>query len=118
MSEDNKTVLVVEDDREINALVGAYAEICGLHPRSAFDGMGERLRVRLEPRLPQALDLLRQILEPLTDRLVQIPEHMRHRDQRRARIEYGSVAREAIHLAAEVRIGLAYCDVPATALQP
>ncbi len=31
-------VLVVEDDAEINRLVGAYVEMCGHHYRSALDG--------------------------------------------------------------------------------
>ena len=32
------SVLVVEDDREINSLVGAYAQICGFEYRAALDG--------------------------------------------------------------------------------
>ena len=33
-----KSVLVVEDDPEINAMVGAYAELCGLRYRPALNG--------------------------------------------------------------------------------
>jgi len=32
------SVLVVDDDQEINALVGAYVELCGFKYRSAFNG--------------------------------------------------------------------------------
>ncbi|HEY8668812.1 MAG TPA: response regulator [Tepidisphaeraceae bacterium] len=35
---ENGNVLVVEDDLEINQLVGAYAEIAGFDYRSALDG--------------------------------------------------------------------------------
>lgn len=38
MSEAAPSVLVVEDDPEINALVGAYVELCGYEYRSAHDG--------------------------------------------------------------------------------
>src|SRR6266498_3140572 len=34
----DRSVLVVEDDREINELVGAYAEIAGFEYRAALDG--------------------------------------------------------------------------------
>jgi DNA-binding response OmpR family regulator len=34
----DRSVLVVEDDQEINALVGAYAELCGFKYRPAFNG--------------------------------------------------------------------------------
>ena len=34
----HKSVLVVEDDREINELVGAYAQIAGFEYRPALDG--------------------------------------------------------------------------------
>lgn len=32
------SVLVVEDDKDINALVGAYVQMCGFEYRSALDG--------------------------------------------------------------------------------
>lgn len=52
------SVLVVEDDRELNELVGAYAQICGYEYRKALDG-AEALRQAGE-RAPDAvvLDLM------------------------------------------------------------
>jgi len=38
MTNGRGSVLVVEDDREINELVGAYAQIAGFEYRSALDG--------------------------------------------------------------------------------
>jgi DNA-binding response OmpR family regulator len=38
MGLNGKSVLVVEDDAEINALVGAYAQLCGFEYRSALNG--------------------------------------------------------------------------------
>ena len=38
MANGHHSVLVVEDDREINSLVGAYAKICGFDYRPALDG--------------------------------------------------------------------------------
>jgi len=35
---DHLSLLVVEDDREINQLVGAYAQLCGFEYRPALDG--------------------------------------------------------------------------------
>ena len=35
---EQSSVLVVEDDPEINALVGAYAQMCGFEYRAALDG--------------------------------------------------------------------------------
>ena|SRR5689334_3000905 len=53
-----RSVLVVEDDREINELVGAYAEIAGFEYRAALDG-STALREAHE-RVPSAvvLDLM------------------------------------------------------------
>jgi DNA-binding response OmpR family regulator len=53
-----RSVLVVEDDREINELVGAYAEIAGFEYRAALDG-SSALREAHE-RVPSAvvLDLM------------------------------------------------------------
>ena len=52
------SVLVVEDDVELNELVGAYAQICGYEYRRALDGT-EALRQAKE-RAPDAvvLDLM------------------------------------------------------------
>jgi DNA-binding response OmpR family regulator len=52
------SVLVVEDDREINSLVGAYAEIAGFEYRAALDGQ-TALR-EAHSRVPDAvvLDLM------------------------------------------------------------
>src|SRR5688500_10984937 len=52
------SVLVVEDDAELNELVGAYAQICGYEYRRALDGR-EGLRQASE-RTPDAvvLDLM------------------------------------------------------------
>jgi two-component system phosphate regulon response regulator PhoB len=54
----DRSVLVVEDDREINELVGAYAEIAGFEYRAALDG-STALREAHE-RVPSAvvLDLM------------------------------------------------------------
>ena len=38
MSLNGHSVLVVEDDQEINSLVGAYVQLCGLEYRSALNG--------------------------------------------------------------------------------
>jgi DNA-binding response OmpR family regulator len=38
VTEQPSSVLVVEDDPEINALVGAYTEMCGFEYRPALDG--------------------------------------------------------------------------------
>ena len=38
MSDNGRCVLVVEDDAEINALVGAYAQLCGFSYISALNG--------------------------------------------------------------------------------
>jgi DNA-binding response OmpR family regulator len=54
----HRSVLVVEDDREINELVGAYAEIAGFEYRAALDG-STALR-EAHARVPSAvvLDLM------------------------------------------------------------
>lgn len=38
VSEDGRSLLVVEDDPELNELVGAYAQICGFEYRAALNG--------------------------------------------------------------------------------
>jgi DNA-binding response OmpR family regulator len=54
----HRSILVVEDDREFNELVGAYAQIAGFEYRSALDGTSA-LR-EAHARLPAAvvLDLM------------------------------------------------------------
>src|SRR5438132_9266125 len=54
----HSSVLVVEDDREINELVGAYAEIAGFEYRAALDG--ETALREAHTRVPAAvvLDLM------------------------------------------------------------
>ena len=39
MADEVPSVLVVEDDHAINALIGAYVEICGLTCRQVYDGL-------------------------------------------------------------------------------
>jgi len=51
----HRSVLVVEDDREINELVGAYAEIAGFEYRAALDGT-TALR-EAHSRIPSAIVL-------------------------------------------------------------
>jgi DNA-binding response OmpR family regulator len=52
------SVLVVEDDREINSLVGAYVELCGFKYRSALTGSGAMEEVRAEAPALVVLDLM------------------------------------------------------------
>jgi DNA-binding response OmpR family regulator len=58
MDNGQQSVLVVEDDREINELVGAYAQIAGFEYRWALDGATALQEAR--DRLPAAviLDLM------------------------------------------------------------
>ena len=49
---------MVEDDREINSLVGAYAEICGFEYRPALDGMTALREARRETPSAVILDLM------------------------------------------------------------
>ena len=58
MSQGNGSVLVVEDDAEINALVGAYAELCGLSYRSALDGTSGISEARSHPPSAVILDIM------------------------------------------------------------
>ena len=51
-------VLVVEDDREINELVCAYAEIAGFSPRSALNGSDALDQVRRRRPSLIVLDLM------------------------------------------------------------
>ena len=54
----HRSVLVVEDDREINELVGAYAQLAGFEYRPALDGTSALREAR--ERVPSAvvLDLM------------------------------------------------------------
>lgn len=58
MSDGSRAVLVVEDDREINALIGAYAEICGLGYRHAYDGKTAIATADAAPPCAVILDLM------------------------------------------------------------
>jgi DNA-binding response OmpR family regulator len=51
-------VLVVEDDREINELVGAYAQIAGFEYRSALNGGDALLQIRRKAPSLIVLDLM------------------------------------------------------------
>jgi DNA-binding response OmpR family regulator len=55
---DARDVLVVEDDREINELVCAYAEIAGVQFRSALNGFDAVDQVRRRPPALIVLDLM------------------------------------------------------------
>jgi DNA-binding response OmpR family regulator len=52
------SVLVVEDDREINALVGAYAQLCGFEYRAALDGTTALNEASQRPPAAVVLDLM------------------------------------------------------------
>ena len=54
----NRDVLVVEDDREINELVCAYAQIAGFGSRSALNGSEAVEQVRSRPPALIVLDLM------------------------------------------------------------
>ena len=56
--ESPRDVLVVEDDREINELVCAYAEIAGFGVRSALNGTDAVAQVRRRPPVLIVLDLM------------------------------------------------------------
>jgi DNA-binding response OmpR family regulator len=60
MSSNNgdRSVLVVEDDQEINALVGAYAELCGFKYRPAFNGTRALEEARANAPALVVLDLM------------------------------------------------------------
>jgi DNA-binding response OmpR family regulator len=54
----SRSVLVIEDDPEINAMLGAYAELCGLQYRSALNGARAMQQVREETPTVVILDLM------------------------------------------------------------
>jgi DNA-binding response OmpR family regulator len=53
-----RDVLVVEDDREINELVGAYVQIAGFEYRSALDGASALAEAREKQPSLIVLDLM------------------------------------------------------------
>ena len=55
---DNGSVLVVEDDPEINELVGAYARIAGFEYRAALDGATALTEARHRAPAAVVLDLM------------------------------------------------------------
>lgn len=54
----HRNVLVVEDDPEINELVGAYARLAGFEYRAALDGATALAEVRRQPPTVIVLDLM------------------------------------------------------------
>jgi DNA-binding response OmpR family regulator len=58
ISNGTKSVLVVEDDPEINAMVGAYAELCGFQYRPALNGARAMQQVREGTPTVVILDLM------------------------------------------------------------
>ncbi|HEV8605747.1 MAG TPA: response regulator [Tepidisphaeraceae bacterium] len=54
----HRDVLVVEDDREINELVGAYVQIAGFEYRSALDGASALAEARERQPSLIVLDLM------------------------------------------------------------
>jgi DNA-binding response OmpR family regulator len=58
MSEAKLSLLVVEDDREINQLVGAYAKLCGFGYRPALDGATALREAQRHPPSVVILDLM------------------------------------------------------------
>jgi DNA-binding response OmpR family regulator len=57
-SNGHPSVLVVEDDREINELVGAYAQIAGFEYRPALDGTSALREAHLRVPTAVVLDLM------------------------------------------------------------
>lgn len=58
MSSPIASVLVVEDDPEINALVGAYVELCGYEYRAALNGIAAVAEAERRPPAAVVLDLM------------------------------------------------------------
>lgn len=58
MERNGHSVLVVEDDSEVNALVGEYAKICGYEYRSALTGRGGLEEARSRHPALVILDLM------------------------------------------------------------
>jgi DNA-binding response OmpR family regulator len=57
-SNGHSSILVVEDDHDINALVGAYVEMAGFEYRSALDGTTALREARTRPPAAVILDLM------------------------------------------------------------
>jgi DNA-binding response OmpR family regulator len=57
-SNGHRSVLVVEDDREINELVGAYAQIAGFEYRPALDGTSALREAHARVPAAVVLDLM------------------------------------------------------------
>lgn len=58
MKTESPEVLVVEDDRELNELVGAYVTMAGFAYRSALDGAAALAQVGQRPPAAVVLDLM------------------------------------------------------------
>jgi DNA-binding response OmpR family regulator len=58
MPSDDHDVLVVEDDPEINELLGAYAQICGFSYRSALNGNEALAAIRNDAPALVVLDVM------------------------------------------------------------
>jgi DNA-binding response OmpR family regulator len=58
MSTDRRSIIVVDDDQEINALVGAYVELCGFDYRPALTGCGALREVNADWPSLILLDLM------------------------------------------------------------
>src|SRR6185503_2886558 len=58
MADENHSVLVVEDDRELSELIGAYAEICGVRYRHAYNGRTAIAAAAQVPPKAVILDLM------------------------------------------------------------
>jgi DNA-binding response OmpR family regulator len=58
MSQEHKDILVVEDDRELNELLGAYVELAGFHYVKALDGTEGLRRARQSHKALIVLDIM------------------------------------------------------------
>jgi DNA-binding response OmpR family regulator len=58
MADETQTVLVVEDDRDLSELIGAYAEICGVRYRHAYNGRSAIAAAAQVPPRAVILDLM------------------------------------------------------------
>ena len=58
MAENGQSLLVVEDDPELNELVGAYAQICGFEYRAALNGNTALQEAARRPPTLVVLDLM------------------------------------------------------------
>ena len=78
MSSPLVSVLVVEDDPEINALVGAYVELCGYEYRAALDGAAALAEAARRTPSAVILDLMLPDIDgfEIARRLRAIPDMM------------------------------------------